>query len=64
MAFLFRRGTKEVDPVCGMEVDPQKAAATLEHGGKTSYFCSPGCKTAFAKDPDSLLKQGPKGMDH
>ena len=39
------------DPVCGMEVDEEKAAATVEHMGKTYYFCSPGCKAAFEKDP-------------
>ena len=28
------------DPVCGMMVDPQKAAGKVEHAGKTYYFCS------------------------
>jgi YHS domain-containing protein len=27
-----------VDPVCGMEVDEKKAAATYEFKGKTIYF--------------------------
>lgn len=39
------------DPVCGMEVDEKNAAGTAEHNGKTYYFCSPGCKVAFEKDP-------------
>jgi hypothetical protein len=30
----------EKDPVCGMQVDPQKAVGTSEHQGKTYYFCS------------------------
>jgi YHS domain-containing protein len=40
------------DPVCGMEVDPDRAAATAEYQGETYYFCSPGCKAAFEKEPE------------
>jgi len=32
------REKMERDPVCGMTVDPAKAAAFVEHGGKTYYF--------------------------
>jgi Cu+-exporting ATPase len=39
------------DPICGMEVDPQQAAATSEYQGTTYYFCSTGCKRAFDQDP-------------
>ncbi len=39
------------DPVCGMEVDPKHAAGTSTHEGVTFYFCSPGCKRTFDKDP-------------
>lgn len=39
------------DPVCGMDVDEKKAAATAVHGGKTYYFCSTSCKNAFEKSP-------------
>jgi len=49
------------DPVCGMEVDEEKAAAKAEHKGKTYYFCSPGCKVAFEKDPPKYT-QGEMGM--
>ena len=38
------------DPVCGMEIRPENAAATEEHE-RTFYFCSPGCHEAFVKDP-------------
>jgi Cu+-exporting ATPase len=44
------------DPVCGMEVDEEKAAAKSEHKGKTYYFCAPGCKKAFDKEPERYLK--------
>ncbi len=39
------------DPVCGMSVKVAGAAHTAEYLGKTYYFCSEGCKTAFLKEP-------------
>jgi Cu+-exporting ATPase len=39
------------DPVCGMEVDAQKAAGKSEYKGKTYYFCSAGCKRKFDANP-------------
>src|SRR5690242_3909736 len=48
-----------LDPVCGMTVDPAKAKAELEHGGKKYYFCCPGCAEKFKSAPESFLK--PKG---
>ena len=41
----------EIDPVCGMKVQPEKAAGSMEHGGKTWYFCGKGCLAKFAADP-------------
>ncbi len=43
---------KATDPVCHMEIDPEAAAATYEHEGKTYYFCAPGCKQKFEEDPE------------
>ncbi len=43
------------DPVCHMDIDPANAAATSEYKGKTYYFCSPGCKRAFDKEPEKYL---------
>jgi YHS domain-containing protein len=45
-----------VDPVCRMEVDPRKAAAQSTYQGRTYYFCCPGCKARFDRDPESFLK--------
>lgn len=45
------------DPVCGMMVDPEAAPAKTEYKGKTYYFCAPGCKVAFEKDPEKYLKE-------
>ncbi|MGH9584105.1 MAG: YHS domain-containing protein [Bryobacteraceae bacterium] len=41
----------EKDPVCGMTVNPKKAAGKSEHNGKTYYFCAQSCKAKFDKDP-------------
>lgn len=45
----------EIDPVCGMEVDPKTAEASWEYGGETYYFCSAGCLADFREDPDAYL---------
>jgi Cu+-exporting ATPase len=47
------------DPVCGMEVDPTRAAAAWEHDGTTYYFCSIGCMERFREDPDGHLSKDP-----
>ncbi len=44
-----------LDPVCGMTVRPERAAATSEHAGVTYYFCCSGCKTKFDADPQRFL---------
>jgi Cu+-exporting ATPase len=46
------------DPVCGMAVDPAKAAGSHEHSGKKWYFCSQHCVEKFRSDP--LKYVGPK----
>jgi Cu+-exporting ATPase len=43
------------DPVCGMRLDPDDAAATAEHGGKIHYFCSETCHDAFVSDPGTYV---------
>lgn len=43
------------DPVCGMTVDEKKAAGTSTYQGTTYYFCGPGCKVAFDKEPEKYL---------
>src|SRR5438128_2276817 len=53
-----------IDPVCGMTVDEKTAPATAVHNGTTYYFCAPGCKRTFEKDPEAVLRRGPKGMGH
>ena len=53
-----------IDPVCGMTVDEQTAPASAVHNGTRYYFCAPGCKRTFEKDPEAVLKGGSRGMGH
>jgi Cu+-exporting ATPase len=50
----------ERDPVCGMSVDPSKAAPKVEHGDKTYYFCAPGCAKRFQQAPEKYLQPAKK----
>lgn len=43
------------DPVCGMSVEVAGARHASEHAGETYYFCCPGCKRAFEKEPEKYL---------
>jgi uncharacterized protein len=40
------------DPACGMSVATATATEKVEHMGRTYYFCSAGCRSAFEKDPE------------
>ena len=46
----------EKDVVCGMQVDPAKAAGSSQYSGKTYYFCSNSCKTKFDANPGQYVK--------
>src|SRR5258708_35551029 len=45
-----------IDPVCGMTVDPDRAAARHDHNGQTYYFCSVNCQQRFQADPGRFLR--------
>lgn len=49
------------DLVCGMEIDPETAAGKSEYQGQMYYFCAPGCKKAFDKDPDKYINAETQG---
>src|SRR5437870_10634880 len=63
---------KRKDPVCGMMVAAEKAAAKIEHAGNTYYFCSPRCAERFSDEPEKFLaapgtagmEQGPAHAEH
>ena len=43
--------TTVTDPVCGMQIDPEKAAGASSFGGQTYHFCSRSCETKFDAQP-------------
>ncbi len=45
------------DPVCGMNVEENEAAATSSYKGQTYYFCAKVCKESFDKDPEKYLNK-------
>ena len=49
-------GSSVRDPVCGMAVDPERAAAEVEYAGTKYYFCSAGCAAKFRADPERYVK--------
>ncbi len=53
-----------IDPICGMELDPQTAEYKSEYKGKTYYFCSFDCKKQFDMEPEAHMNpnyQPPEG---
>lgn len=52
-----------VDPICKMDVDTENPpGGRSEHRGATYYFCAPGCKVAFDKDPKKYLADAREGI--
>ena len=45
----------QIDPVCGMHVDPAEAGPTVVRGEVTSHFCSTQCRSKFEANPDQYL---------
>lgn len=41
--------TKVKDPVCGMTIDSEHAAAHGTYGGEAVYFCTEGCRTRYER---------------
>ena len=57
-----------IDPICQMDVDTDNPpGGQSEHNGTTYYFCAPGCKVAFDKEPEKYLSESQgehEGHDH
>jgi Cu+-exporting ATPase len=51
-----------LDPVCGMKVDPSRAAAKFNHRDVTFYFCSQGCATKFRSAPENYTQAKPDAV--
>jgi len=44
-----------VDPVCGMTVAIGADTTAAEHAGATYWFCCPGCRGRFVREPSRFL---------
>jgi YHS domain-containing protein len=53
----IRRVAVVEDVVCGMEVRPGPDAIQSTYEDKTYYFCAPGCKRMFDKNPAEFAAQ-------
>lgn len=49
------------DPVCGMEVEPSKAAGASQYEGETFHFCSKSCKERFDSEPGAYAERSVPG---
>lgn len=47
---------RPVDPVCGMSVDPARAAGRAVHEGQEYWFCSESCEAKFTAGPAKYVK--------
>ncbi|MHB8879870.1 MAG: heavy metal translocating P-type ATPase [Thermodesulfovibrionales bacterium] len=51
------------DPVCGMQIEDNKAAGTATYKGETYFFCSESCKNKFIENPESFIDKKPLPED-
>ncbi len=49
------QGRLPVDPVCRMEVDPDRAAGRLMCEGTAYFFCTLACAGEFAREPERYV---------
>lgn len=54
----YHREDLVTDPVCGMRLRKDYAAAQHDYEGRTYYFCVPDCRAKFLEDPHGVLSKG------
>ncbi len=47
----------EVDPVCGMKVNPLNPPFKVTYQDQTYYFCSELCKRLFEREPQKYAAE-------
>jgi YHS domain-containing protein/uncharacterized membrane protein YraQ (UPF0718 family) len=50
--------TTAIDPVCGMSVEPERAATHREYNSETYYFCGESCAASFEENPARYVNRG------
>jgi Cu+-exporting ATPase len=54
----------DIDPVCGMRVNEENAAAISEYLGRKYLFCSEDCQRKFEQRPeDYVVRIGQANID-
>ena len=48
---------ESIDPICNMTVNVAEARYLSNHNGNTFYFCCPGCKEKFEREPERYSHQ-------
>jgi P-type Cu+ transporter len=54
---IVKSENTRVDPICGMTVDPERAAGRFEFEGETYYFCSAHCLQKFSNNPSAFIEK-------
>jgi len=52
-----------IDLVCGMTVAADESGRPFHHEGTTYYFCCPGCRATFVKDPAKYIEEATVNAD-
>lgn len=52
----IRGSTMTKDPVCGMKVDENNAAAQSQYHGQKYSFCSDECRQKFEQNPEQYTQ--------
>jgi YHS domain-containing protein len=50
---------KVQDPVCGMNIEAEKAAAKGTYDGQTVYFCAVACQRRYERERASSSSKRP-----
>ncbi|MBI4535644.1 MAG: YHS domain-containing protein [Ignavibacteriae bacterium] len=51
------------DVVCGMQIELAMAAGKSAFNGQIYFFCAPGCKKAFDKDPERFVREDGRSVN-
>jgi len=51
--------TEVTDPVCGMTIPRAEAVGSVDHRGRTYYFCAQQCLERFREGPETFLARAP-----
>ena len=54
-ALRHNESMDEIDPVCGMDLQPELVVSHTEYEGDTYSFCSPRCKDEFERAPERFV---------